>query len=258
MDDREAGRYWEESAEVWTALSRKGYNIYSEGINTPALLDFLPDIAGLSGIDIGCGEGSHSRLIAARCASILGVDISSTFLRHARDSAPRIVYVQASGQSLPFASGVFDFAIASMSLMDMPAPAPALCEAARVLKPGGFLQFSITHPCFTTPIRHKVRDAGGREYAIAVGGYFERAETIDEWLFSGAPPSAKIGLRPFRIPVFHRTLSDWINMIVDAGLQIERSHEPRASEAVAAADPRLADSRIVAYFLHLRCRKPLN
>jgi SAM-dependent methyltransferase len=255
MDDREAGRYWDESAEVWTGLSRRGYNIYAEHINTPALLELLPDIRGLVGVDIGCGEGAHSRLLAPRCASIVSLDIAPTFLRYAREAAPAIACVQASGQQFPFADAAFDFALASMSLMDMPKPEAALREAARVLKPGGFLQFSITHPCFSTPIRHKVRNAEGRQYAIAIGGYFERAETIDEWLFSGAPVSVKEGLRPFRLPVFHWTLAEWINWIAESGLRIERALEPCATAEAADREPKVADSRIAPYFLHLLCRK---
>jgi SAM-dependent methyltransferase len=255
MNDREAGNFWDESAEIWTDLSRRGYNIYAEHINTPALLDFLPDVSGLRGLDLGCGEGTNLRLLAPRCGPIVGLDISPTFLRLARVAAPEFGYVQASGQELPFASSAFDFAVASMSLMDMPKPELALAEAARVLKTGGFLQLSITHPCFLTPIRHKVRDAEGKQYAMAVGDYFERGERIEEWLFSGAPPEAKAGVRPFRLPVFHRTLADWINMIADAGFRIEQALEPRASDETVAREPKLTDSRIVAYFLHLRCRK---
>lgn len=254
MDDREAGRFWDESAEAWTELSRRGYNIYDEHVNRPALQELLPDVHGLRGLDLGCGEGFYSRSLAPRC-SIVSLDISTTFLRHARDAAPEIPCVEASGQRLPFPDGAFDFVVANMSLMDMPRPDVALRETARVLKPGGFLQFSITHPCFMTPIRRKLRDASGREYAMAVGGYFDRAETIEEWLFTGAPPEAKAGRRPFRLPVFHRTLADWLNMIADAGLRVERALEPRASDETVAREPKLADSRIVAYFLHLRCRK---
>jgi glycosyltransferase involved in cell wall biosynthesis len=37
---------------------------------------------------------------------------------------------------------------------------------------GGFLQFSICHPCFDTPHRRNLRDANGVTYAIEVGDYF--------------------------------------------------------------------------------------
>jgi hypothetical protein len=101
-----------------------------------------------------------------------------------------------------------------------------------------------------------LRDAAGREYAVELGRYFETEPAIDEWLFSAAPASAKAGLRPFRTVNFHRTLADWINLIVDAGLRIERALEPSATPELAARYPQIADTRVVAYFLHLRCRKP--
>ena len=151
MDDREAGRYWEESAEVWTGLSRRGYNIYAEHINTPALLELLPDIRGLVGVDIGCGEGAthgcwrHGARPSSRSTS------PRRFCATRATRPPRSLASRPRASKLPFADAVFDFALASMSLMDMPQPALALHEAARVFKPGGFLQFSITHPCFSTP-----------------------------------------------------------------------------------------------------------
>jgi ubiquinone/menaquinone biosynthesis C-methylase UbiE len=40
-----------------------------------------------------------------------------------------------------------------MSLMDIPETERVLAEIFRVLRPGGFLQFSISHPCFETPHR---------------------------------------------------------------------------------------------------------
>jgi ubiquinone/menaquinone biosynthesis C-methylase UbiE len=59
---------------------------------------------------------------------------------------------------LPFKSDSFEFATAFMSLMDMPDQVAALQEARRVLRPGGFLQFSILHPCFVPPHRKVLRD----------------------------------------------------------------------------------------------------
>src|ERR1051326_5793862 len=256
MTDREAGEYWEQNADAWTFLASRGCDVYRDLVNTPAFLDLLPDVRGLKGLDIGCGEGYNTRLVAARGAEMWGVDISPTFIRHAQAVGNSIRYVVTSGQRLPFAANTFDFATAFMSLMDMPQPEAALQEAARVMKPSGFLQFSMMHPCFFTPHRKLLRNAQGREYAVEVGGYFHgQEERFEEWLFSAAPCELKAGLRPFRVPIFHRTLSDWMNTTVDAGLRIARLAGPRASDDTAELFPSVADTRVVAYFLHVRCRK---
>jgi ubiquinone/menaquinone biosynthesis C-methylase UbiE len=262
MDHREAGQYWNDSAEVWTTLSRSGFDVYRDYLNTPAFFAMLPNVEGLSGLDIGCGEGYNTRLLVKRGARMTAVDISEVFIGHARqaeaDDHPGIDYRVASAVELPFADAAFDFATGFMSLMDVPETGRALAEAYRVLKPGGFLQFSISHPCFDTPHRRNLRDSTHRTYAIEVGDYFlGREGEIDEWLFKAAPPEVKHGLRKFRIPRFSRTLSQWLNLVIETGFLLERVEEPSPSDEVVAAHPDLQDAQVVSYFLHLRARKPV-
>lgn len=261
MDHNEAGLYWNESAEAWTKLARAGYDVYRDYLNTPAFFGMLPTVEGLSGLDIGCGEGHNTRLLVRRGARVVAVDISAVFIAHAKEAEASeplgIDYRVASAVTLPFADAAFDFAVAFMSLMDVPETDRALAEAWRVVKPGGFLQFSITHPCFDTPHRRNLRDASGRTYALEVGDYFrDRDGEIDEWLFKAAPAHAKQGLRKFRIPRFTRTLSYWLNLLTDIGFVLERSEEPRPTDETVADCPDLQDAQVVSYFLHLRVRKP--
>jgi ubiquinone/menaquinone biosynthesis C-methylase UbiE len=221
----------------------------------------LPDVAGLVGLDIGCGEGHNTRLLAKRGVRVTAIDISEVFISHAQEAERKessgIRYAIASAVDLPFPAARFDFATAFMSLMDIPETDRALSEAYRVLKEGGFLQFSITHPCFDTPHRRNLRDANNRTYAIEVGSYFQnRNGEIDEWLFKAAPAHVKQGLRKFSIPRFTRTLSQWLNLLLDTGFQLERVEEPRPDDDTVAACPKLQDAQIVSYFLHLRVRKP--
>src|SRR6185369_8529854 len=180
MDHREVGRYWEGNAAAWTALSRQGWDVYRDAVNTPAFLAMLPDVAGLRGLDVGCGEGHNTRLLAERGARMTAIDIAPTFVRFARESEVRqplgIRYLAASGQELPFAPGVFDFVTAWMSLMDMPGHHLALRECYRVLRGGGFLQFSILHPCFSPPHRRLLRNPQREAYAVEVGRYFDRVD----------------------------------------------------------------------------------
>jgi SAM-dependent methyltransferase len=259
MDDSAAGYYWEQNAEVWTRLCRRGFDVYRDLLNTPAFLDLLPDVHGLTGLDLGCGEGNNTRQLAQRGARMYAIDVAPTFVRHAREHEQTrpagVLYAAASAQRLPFRDAAFDFATAFMSLMDMPQSHVALREACRILKPGGFLQFSITHPCFDPPYRKLLRNAKGEAYAVEVGRYFDDdAGRIDEWLFSAAPQAAKAGLRKFQAPRFRQPVSVWLNAVVDAGFHIERVAEPCVDTGTADRFPVVADTRVVAYFLRVRGR----
>jgi SAM-dependent methyltransferase len=221
----------------------------------------LPEIRGLSDLDVGCGEGHNTRLLAERGARMVGTDISGNFVWHAREAEAReplgIRYEIASAVGLPFVEESFDFVTAFMSLMDTPETGRVLAELFRVLRPESFFQFSITHPCFDTPHRENLRDETRRTYAIEVGEYFRGREgEVKEWLFSAAPPEVREGLPGFRVPIFMRTLSEWLNRLVEAGFVLERFGEPYPSDETVQERPGLPDAQVVAYFLHVRARKP--
>src|SRR5215210_5665132 len=261
MDHEEVGRYWDGNAEVWTEMVRAGYDHYRDGLNTPAFFEMPPKVEGLSGLYVGCGEGYNTRLLAKRGALMTGIDISESFVRHAREAEAEqqlgVDYKQASAVDLPFGGASFDFATAFMSLMDIPETERVLAEVFRVLRPGGFFQFSITHPCFDTPHRRKLRDETRRTYAIEVGDYFSGREgEVKEWLFFAAPLEVREGLSSFRTPVFMRILSSWLNRLVEAGFVLERFGEPFPGEEAVRERPGLQDAQVVAYFLHVRARKP--
>jgi len=260
MDHRKAGEYWERNAAVWTRLARAGYDVYRDFLNTPSFMAMLPDVTGLQGLDAGCGEGHNTRIMARRGAHLIGADIAPTFVAAAvgmeRTEPLAVRYLVASMVELPFADGAFDFVTAIMSLMDVPQAEGALVEAHRVLRRGGFLQFSISHPCTDTPFRRLVRDESGRKVALSTAGYFDETDgRINRWLFGAAPRDLKENLPPFETPYFHRTLSWWVNTIVDVGFRIEEMREPTADEETVRRCQDVDDTRLVPYFLHIRCRK---
>lgn len=262
MTRAEAAACWEANAETWTRHARAGLDVYRDCVNTPAFLVMLPPVNGLLGLDVGCGEGGNTRQLARRHARMTALDVSPTFLRHARDtekSTPLgIRYVRADAACLPFTARAFDFATAFMSLMDMPHQAQALAEIHRVLRPGGFLQFSILHPCFMPPHRRVIREPGsGAPLAIEVGGYFTNIDgRVDRWWFGGVSAEERARVPSFQEPRFHRTLSAWLNLVIATGFTLECLGEPSVDEAMAEAVPAVADTRVAPLFLHVRGRKP--
>lgn len=259
MNTVDSGEYWDQNAEAWTVLSRAGHDIYRDLLNTPGFFSILPSVKGLLGIDIGCGEGHNTRLLAKEGAVMHAIDISPVFIRHAQAEETQnpsgIQYKVASATSLPFPDEQFDFATSFMCMMDFSDTALAIREAFRVIKPGGFFQFSIAHPCFSTAHRKNLRH-NGDTYAIEVGQYFTELEgDIEEWIFGNAPDELKNRFPKFRVPRYTRTLSYWINTLIAEGFAIELLHEPVPSDEVIRQYPALQDSQVVAYFLHVRCRK---
>jgi ubiquinone/menaquinone biosynthesis C-methylase UbiE len=258
MDDDAIRRCWEKNARAWTLLTRAGYDICRDHQTGPAFFEMLPDVRGLAGLDIGCGEGHNTRQLARRGARVTALDLAAELVRAARDheQGGGIRYLIASALRLPFSAASFDFITGFMSFMDAGPPEQFLPEVVRVLKPGGFLQFSILHPCFSPMHRRVVRDERGTPVAIEVARYFDRVNgEIERWIFNAAPAEAKARFDTFETPRFHRTVADWLNTIVGAGLYVEHCVEPTATLEAVAALPGLADTRIAPNFFILRCRR---
>ena len=132
----------------------------------------------------------------------------------------------------------------------------AIKEAWRVLKPSGFLQFSILHPCFFTPKWEWVRDENGKQIALKCGDYFRELKGgVDTWIFSTIPEEIRDKVAKFKIPYFYLTLSKWLNLLIDTGFVLEQFAEPKADNGTIKKFPSLADTQIIAYFLIIRCRK---
>ncbi|HVZ09935.1 class I SAM-dependent methyltransferase [Rhodopila sp.] len=262
MTSAEAAACWEANAETWTRHARAGLDVYRDVVNTPAFLAMLPAVDGLAGLDLGCGEGGNTRQLARLGARVAALDMSATFLRHAHEAEHTerlgIAYVRADAARLPFAGEAFDFVTAFMSLMDMPDQNTVLLEINRVLRRGGFLQFSILHPCFVPPHRRVLREADGITVrAVEVGDYFSNIDgRVDRWWFGTLSAEERARVPAFQEPRFHRTLSTWMNLLVATGFVIECLGEPCADAATAAAVPHVADTRVAPLFLHVRARKP--
>jgi len=108
--------------------------------------DVLPSLIELKGkkvADIGCGDGSLTRLMTRHGASVIGVECSKAQLQRARAAKPAGSenYSEGYGEDLSFKDDKLDLVVFFNSLhhIAMESQDKALGEAARVLKPGGMV-----------------------------------------------------------------------------------------------------------------------
>lgn len=260
FSEGEVARYWDQNADLWAEQVRKGWDYYREHFNNPAFFRFIGDPRGKTVLDAGCGEGHNTRLLARSGARVTGVDISQKMIELARQEEQRgplgICYEVASFSDLSlFDDGSFDLVVSSMALMDGPDFGGATREILRVLRPGGELVFSISHPCFMTKGYGWLdEDENGYATKLTVADYFRRQPYVERWRFKGpAPKDAK----PFAVPVFPRTLSEYVNTLIRTGFVLEEIAEPRPSKEACKRHPWLQKWRDHAtLFLYIRAVKP--
>ncbi|XP_051564712.1 putative methyltransferase DDB_G0268948 isoform X2 [Myxocyprinus asiaticus] len=91
-------------------------------------------------VDLGCGTGQNSRLLAPHFQEVVGIDVSESQLEEARavPGFPNLSYRVGTAEELPFPNGSVDLLTAA-SAAHWFDPERFLKEAVRVLKPQGCL-----------------------------------------------------------------------------------------------------------------------
>jgi SAM-dependent methyltransferase len=99
----------------------------------------MPD--DLSWLDVGCGTGALTEIIASRCSpgAVVGVDQFEEYLAlaRARVTDPRVTFRVGDAQALPVKDGEHDVVISGLVLNFVPDQAQAVAEMKRALSPGG-------------------------------------------------------------------------------------------------------------------------
>jgi SAM-dependent methyltransferase len=228
---------WAAQADAWATWARApGHDSYWR-FHRDRFLDLLPPDAHGPILDLGCGEGRLTRELRSRGASVVGVDASAAMIELARGEDPAGDYRMADAVALPFEAGTFELVVAFMSLQDMDDPERAIGEAARVLRPDGWLCIAVTHP-FST--------AGRFESTAADSPFVVAGSYLDSW--RREDDVARDGLA-IRFVFEHRPVDRYARALEDAGFVIERLRE------VTGATDVLGDRwERIPLFLHVRAR----
>ena len=96
-------------------------------------------------LDLAAGTGASSVALAKGGAEVVACDLSEGMIEVGRERHPEIEFVHGNAMDLDFEDGSFDAVTISWGLRNIPDPALALREMARVVRPRGrlvILEFS--------------------------------------------------------------------------------------------------------------------
>ncbi|HOA74345.1 MAG TPA: methyltransferase domain-containing protein [Phycisphaerae bacterium] len=241
------GGGWDHVADWYDRLVGDEGSDYHRNVILPTALRLLAPQPGERILDLCCGQGVLTRIIAEKTAEaasartdarrrpapgsppddsavhVVGVDASPRLIAAAKSRGPadpRVRYIVCDATNLgDLADGRFDAAACVMAVQDV-ADIPALFrELGRTLRPGGRAVIVMMHPCFRVP---RQSDWGWDE---AKKTQYRR---IDRYLSSMAVPIATHpGSDPGQHTYFHhRPLQDYINALGAAGLAVVAAEEP--------------------------------
>lgn len=183
--------------ELWTEFVRPAI---------PRLLDSALVGPGNHVLDVAAGPGPVSRGAAERGAFPVALDFSLPMLRTIRASVPR---VRGDAGRLPVRGASVDRVVSNLGLLHFPEPEVALREAARVVRRGGVVAFSVWGADATalTIVPSALRNLGLSPASHGAPGFFRFGET---GAFEAAFDTA--GLLPLPTERFA-----WAGKVRDAG-----------------------------------------
>lgn len=208
---------WSDLTEWW--LDEIATDPAYDEVVTPMLLDVLSPKAGMSYLDLGCGEGRVMRTLASAGARPVGVEMNLDLARRAGTSGP------IAAGSLPdlgfFRADSFDGAVCVLVIEHVEDHGRLFAEVARVVKPGGVFGLVMNHPYWTAPGSSPISYPGD-ELLWRPGSYFERGTLLE-------PAGDQ------EIQFHHRTTGDIVEAASSAGWSLERLIEAPHHELVDQA-----------------------
>ena len=238
---------WEKNADCYSVPHLRKVHI-----RMPAVLKMLGKITGKRVVDLGCGDGYYSRIIARRGAKVTAVDFSDDSISLAKRAEEKerlgIAYHKSDIAHMPFlGSEFFDIALAELVFSTIPTQrkyAQVVKEVKRILMPGGIIVVTKGHPVnFFRP--HKSR-------------FYETSNQRKNYFDSLARQDVKMNIvgRTTRFTDYHRTLEDLLWPWLKNGFVVDGIGEPKPTKSSAEKYPEhLADGLVAPFYIVFRFRK---
>lgn len=252
---------WESIASSWISLIRPEGTLHHRFILNPCINELLEPISGCTILDAGCGEGYLTRKLAFKGAKVVGVDFSSLMIEKCKQAIPeplasQIEYYCADIRQMSFlADASVDKILANLCFPNLETKAvqETLVEFQRVLKPTGWLVFSILHPCFEAGLGGweigEKNSSGRRE-----GKFFKADHYFLERSYEQLWKSPE-GPFPQPLAFVHRTLETYFVLLSASAFSVDLLREPKPiGLALKKYGNWFEKEKRVPFFLVFRCK----
>src|SRR5215218_5279282 len=128
---------WTRSAPIYLENTAK---LTSHAVSH--LLDGAHLTSDSRALEVGCGPGHMTAMMAESGATVTGVDLVPAMIEMARALHPDIEFAEANAEQLPFADESFDVVLINFVIHHFARPDVVCTEIRRVLKPGGRFVFA--------------------------------------------------------------------------------------------------------------------
>lgn len=209
-------------------------------VDEPAIFERVRALAPQSIVELGCGTGGLTSVLAAHSPQVLSVDQSPAMVEHAKSeiNATNVQFVCSRFEE--FVPPTKPDAVVSGMAMHLVADLSSLCRLVYGwLQPGGTFIFSQRHPIRTANARGD--ELSRFKPSWTVSEYFEVGERTYQWL-------------GYDVAYYHRTVSDIVTGVIDAGFRLDEMAEPMPFDHHHT--DRGAENCSSPSVLLIRCSKP--
>jgi SAM-dependent methyltransferase len=140
-------------------------------------------------LDIGCGVGRLTRVLAGRAKEVYALDVSREMLaraRHHHASLDNVRWLEGDGTTLaPIPDATIDACVSHVVFQHIPDPAVTLGyvgEMGRVLRPGGWAAFQVSND----PSVHRPRERDRRLRRLITSAIGRRPRGVSDPAWLGA------------------------------------------------------------------------
>lgn len=139
-----AGSFRDTELSGWSARADSYDRLFTPITNQaiPRILATLADIRAKRVLDVCCGSGRLTAVLANAGADAEGLDFAPPMVAKASANFPALRFRQGDADNLPYDSNSFDHVVCCYGVMHLPNPDQAIAEAHRILKPGGKYVFT--------------------------------------------------------------------------------------------------------------------